>query len=95
VIKFSKEEIDGFKVLVNWILPAFIIVFSIYYWGIATELNTEPHAKLLVIGTNLGLISLYMALPIKTDWKTRVISVCAMASLILISFSAVLTPTVS
>jgi len=93
--KFTKEEMDGFRKLVNWILPAFIALFSIYYWGVATELNTAIHAKLLVIGTNLGLISLYVALPIKTNWITRIAAVSAMASLILISFSAILTPTVS
>jgi hypothetical protein len=91
-IMVFKEESDGFKTLVDFLLPAFLILFSLYFWGEATQNDIALNAKIMVLGTSFGLISFYFALPIKTDWKTRIISCCTMASLITISFSAALNP---
>jgi uncharacterized BrkB/YihY/UPF0761 family membrane protein len=87
-----KEESDDFKTLVDFLLPAFLLLFSLYFWGEATQNDIALNAKILVLVTSFGLISLYFALPIKTNWKIRVVSCCAMASLIVLSFSAALSP---
>ena len=82
------EESDGFKTLVDFLLPTFLLLFSLYFWGEATQNGITLSAKMLVTGTSFGLIGLYFALPVKTNWKTRLASCCAMASLIVLSFSA-------
>jgi uncharacterized BrkB/YihY/UPF0761 family membrane protein len=89
-----KEESDDFKTLVDFLLPAFLLLFSLYFWGEATQNDIALNAKILVLVTSFGLISLYFALPIKTNWKIRVVSCCVMTSLIIISFSAALNPLV-